>query len=209
MRTKLLLISASALGVSLTPAMAQDYNTANETTGFYVGGGYSFLDIETEDDIGDNTNALMGRVGYQFTPNWSVEGEGTFGIDDGEFDYEGDEDDFDFDENEDGDLNDALNAQGELGLDYQAAVFGRYTYPVSDRFDVFARAGYSYVEIDSTLTLIDDSEVQVGGSESGPAFGAGAAFDITESSAIRAEYTRYDYDDANADAGTVSYEYKF
>lgn len=205
MSKTLLIATASALVMGgATSAMAQQ-----EDTGFYVGGGYTFMDIETDDDIGDNTNAVTGRVGYQFTPFWSVEGEATFGVDDGEFDYEGSEDDFDFDQNDDGDLDDALTAPGELGLDYQGAVFGRFTYPVTDRVDLFARGGYAFTEIDSTITLPDDSTVNIGGSESGPAFGGGAAFDITESSTIRADYTRYEYDDANADAGTVSYEYKF
>ncbi|GGD08973.1 porin family protein [Aquisalinus flavus] len=208
MSKKILVATASALVMGgASTAMAQNY--ATEDTGFYIGGGYTFLDVETDNDIGDNTNAATARLGYQFTPNWSVEGEGTFGVDDGEFDYEGSEDDFDFDANNDGDIDDALIGTGDIGLDYQAAIFGRYTLPVSDRFDVFARAGYGFTEIDSTIELADGTEFRTGGSENGAAFGAGAAFDVTESSSIRADYTRYEYDEANADAGTVSYEYKF
>lgn len=212
MSKKILIATASALAFgslsAMAPAAAQNAYV-EEDTGFYLGGGYSVVDIETDNDVGDSTNALTGRVGYQFTPNWAIEGEGTFGIDDGEFDYEGNEDDFDFDQNDDGDLDDALNAPGELGLDYQAAVFGKFTYPVNDSIDLFARAGYAFTEIDSTIELSDGSSVNIGGSENGPAFGAGAAFDVTESSSIRADYTRYEYDEANADAGTISYEYKF
>lgn len=210
MKLTQILTGSTALVLLAGTAAAQNYGgQGTEDTGLYVGGGYTFLDIESDDDIGDNTNALTGRLGWQFTPNFAVEGEASFGIDDGEFDFEGDEDDFDFDDNDDGDLDDVLNADGEIGLDYLAGLYGKYTLPVSDRIDLYGRAGYAFAEIDSTLTTVGGEEFKIGGSESGFAFGGGAGLDLNESSTVRLDYTRYEFDDANADGVNVSYEYKF
>lgn len=225
MKISLILSALSASTLAIGTAAAQQYNQGTEDTGFYLGGGYTYIDIETDNDaddfedyfgddddveVGGETNALFLRTGYAFTPYFSLEGEATFGIDDGEFDFDADEDDFDFDDNDDGDLEDTLRVGGDLGLDYLAALYGRFTYPVSDRIDLSARAGYAFAEIDTSFDDINGEEITVAGSsEGGFAFGAGAGFDLTESSTIRADYTRYEFDGANADGLSVAYEYKF
>ncbi|WP_370335506.1 outer membrane beta-barrel protein [Parvularcula marina] len=207
--TKLLAGSAALALITGTAAAQDQMGQGTEDTGLYVGGGYTFLDIESEEDIGDNTNALTGRLGWQIIPNFALEGEATFGIDDGEFDYDGDEDDFDFDDNNDGDLDDVLNADGELGLDYLVGLYGKYTLPVTDAVDLYARAGYAFAEIDATFETAGGNEFSIGGSESGFAFGGGAGLDMTESSTVRLDYTRYEFEDANADGVNVTYEHKF
>lgn len=210
---KILIASTSLCTIFLGPvAMAQDVNRGLpvETTGFYLGGGYTYLNVERDrGDIGNDTNALMGRVGYQFAPMFSVEAEATFGIDNGEFDFEGSEDDFDFDDDEDGSLDDVLLADGELGVDYLVGLYGRFTAPITDRFDVSVRAGYAYIEIDSTLATIAGNQIRLDASESGFAIGGGAGFDLTERQQIRADYTRYEFDDAHADGASITYGYKF
>ncbi|WOI53439.1 porin family protein [Parvularcula sp. LCG005] len=209
-RNKLLLSTIAAGAFATTGALAQNYNMGTEDTGLYVGGGYSFLDIESDaGDVGDNTNALTARLGWQIVPMFSLETEASFGIDDGEFDYDGDEDDFDFDDNNDGDLDDILMADGEIGVDYLIGAYGRFNYPLTDRIDLAARAGYAFIEVDSTLQTLAGNEVEIGGSESGFAYGAGAEYDFTENHVARLDYTRYEFEDSNADGVTLAYQYKF
>lgn len=205
---KLLIISSSAAAIALAlsaPAVAQ------EDTGLYVQGGYSYLNIEPDGaDSGVDSNAITGRVGYQFTPMFSLEADLSTGIDDGEFDYNVDEDEFDLDDNEDTDLDDVIAASGDLGLNYLVGLYGRATVPVTDRLNVSARAGYAYIDVDAsivtpggtTLGVIEDSA-------DGPALGAGISYDLTDSWQLRGDYTYYDFEDTDTGAATIAVGYKF
>jgi len=205
---KLLIISSSAAAIALAlsaPAVAQ------EDTGLYVQGGYSYLNIEPDGaDSGVDSNAITGRVGYQFTPMFSLEADLSTGIDDGEFDYNVDEDEFDLDDNDDTDLNDVIAASGDLGLNYLVGLYGRATVPVTDRLNVSARAGYAYIDVDAsivtpggtTLGVIEDSA-------DGPALGAGLSYDLTDSWQLRGDYTYYDFEDTDTGAATIAVGYKF
>lgn len=226
--TKAHLFSAIASSLAMTGA-ASAQTFGEEDTGFYLGGGYSYLDFQADDfdDAGDSVNAFTARLGYQITPNIAIEGDASFGFDNGDFDFDDDEDDFDFgnpDDEGDGNLAETLLFPGEIEIDYLAAIFARYNVPVTDRFDVHARGGFAYVEADSTVEVPvtgddvegvfnddnDTREVAVaGGAESGFAIGAGASYDLTESWILRADYTLYAFDDADINAGTVAVEYKF
>ena len=205
---KLLIISSSAAAIALglsAPAVAQ------EDTGLYVQGGYSYVNIEPDGaDSGIDSNAITGRVGYQFTPMFSLEADLTSGIDDGEFDYNVDEDEFNLDDNDDTDFNDVIAASGELGLNYLVGLYGRASVPLTERLDVSARAGYAYIDVDasvltpggSTLAVIEDSA-------DGPAFGAGLSYDLTDSWQLRGDYTYYDFEDTDTGAATIAVGYKF
>lgn len=189
-------------------AAAQDYG-ARETVGPYVSGGYNYLDFDEEVGGDASVSALTARGGWQFARYFAVEGDISFGIDNGDFDFDGDEDDLDFDDNVDGDFDDVVAGPGDLGLDYLIGGYGRFIYPLSDRFDVSARAGYAFAEIDSTVDTLGGNELTFGGSDDGFAFGASAGYDLTESLAVRADYTHYDFSDANAESFGINLEYKF
>lgn len=209
--TFLLNSAAIAAGAALfgATANAQNYNGPTETTGPYFSGGYNYLDFD-EDLGGDaHVSAITARAGWQLHPNFGVEADASFGIDNGEFDFDGDEDDFDLDDNEDSDFDDVIAGPGDLGLDYLIGFYGRATMPLSDRFDVSARAGYAFAEIDSTVATVGGNELVFGGSDDGFAVGASAAYDLTESMAIRADYTHYEFDTSNAESFGINLEYKF
>ena len=205
---KLLIISSSAAAIALglsAPAFAQ------EDTGLYVQGGYSYLNIEPDGaDSGVDTNAITGRVGYQFTPMFSLEADLTSGIDDGEFDYNVDEDEFNLDDNNDTDLNDVIAASGDIGLNYLVGLYGRASVPLTERLNVSARAGYAYIDVDAsiitpggtTLGVIEDSA-------DGPALGAGLTYDLTDNWQLRGDYTYYDFEDTDTGAATIAVGYKF
>jgi opacity protein-like surface antigen len=213
-------ISALALATGFSTASAQMYG--EETTGFYVGGGYQYVDLNTDtdfesvDDIGNDVNALMARLGYQFTPMFALEGELTVGVDEGEFDFQGESDDFDIDGNNDSgsDLGEAVLASGsgDLELNYLLGAFVKAQYPVADRFDLHARLGYAYIEAEANASLDGDPSdgfTLAQGDDNGFAGGVGATFDLTESFQLRADYTRYEFDDVDADSATVAVEFKF
>lgn len=180
-----------------------------EALGPYISGGYNYLDFDEEVGGSANVNALTARAGWQFARYFAVESDITFGIDDGGFDFNGDEDDLDFDDNDDADFDDVISGPGDLGLDYLIGGYGRFILPVSDRLDLSARAGYAFAEIDSTVATLGGNELTFGGSDDGVAFGGGVGFDVTEQLTLRADYTHYDFSDANAESFGVNLEFKF
>ena len=205
---KLLIISSSAAAVALglsAPAVAQ------EDTGLYMQGGYSYVNIEPDGaDSGVDTNAITGRVGYQFTPMFSLEADLTSGIDDGEFDYNVDEDDFNLDDNDDTDLNDVIAASGDLGLNYLVGLYGRASVPLTERLDVSARAGYAYIDVDATVVTPGGTTLGViEDSADGLALGAGLTYDLTDNWQLRGDYTYYDFEDTDTGAATIAVGYKF
>jgi opacity protein-like surface antigen len=184
---------------------------AAQDNGFYVEGGYQYLDIEPDGaDSGVDTDAIGARLGYKFNPVFSIEGELASGIDDGEFDYNVDEDSFDLDDNNDGDFNDLIAASGDIGLNYLVGLYGKAEVPLTDRLDVYGRAGYAYVDLDasiqtpggSTLTTVEDSE-------EGPAFGAGVSYDLTDKVYLKGDYTYYSFEDTDTNGVMVGVGYKF
>ena len=202
-------LSGAALAAALGSAGASAYDGPRETTGIYIAGGYNYLDFDEELGGDAGVNALTVRAGWQLTPFFSVEGDVGFGIDDGEFDFDRDEDELDFDDDGDGNLDDVINGPGELGMDYLIGLYGRATLPITDRFEVSARGGYAFVELDSTVQTLGGNELIFGGSDDGFAFGGSASYDLTESLSLRADYTHYEFDDANAESFGVSLQFKF
>jgi hypothetical protein len=72
MKLKLALAAASML---IAPA----FMTANaQQSNVYVSGGYTHFD----GDGGAELGAITGRVGVDLTPNFAIEGEGSFGVKD-------------------------------------------------------------------------------------------------------------------------------
>lgn len=91
---------------------------------WYAGAAYTQFDLD-----GPEVGGLTGRLGYQFSPYWGVEGEGTFGLDD----------------DEGVELNHALGA------------FAVGTLPFgSSGFSAHGRVGYATVEVDTPLGDADD-----------------------------------------------------
>jgi opacity protein-like surface antigen len=209
---KTALKGAAILGCAIgLAAVAPSAFAQEERGGLYLDGGYSFYRFEANDTGAEaDTNALNARLGFQFGPHWAIEAELAGGIDDGDFDFDSTEDEIDFDGNNDGDFTDAINGTGNIGMDFLAAAYVRYIVPVSDRWDVSARVGYAYTQLDvnaqtlggSTVTLFEEEE-------DGFTAGAGVTFDLTESLQLRADYTWFGFDEVDANAGTISVGLKF
>ena len=203
---KYILIATAATGLTAT-ANAQAYDS---DTGFYVDGGYQYLDIKPDGaDQGVDTNGIAARLGYKFSPNFSVEGELASGVDDGEFDYNVDEDEFNLDDNNDGDFNDLIAASGDIGLNYLVGVYGRVDVPLTERLGAFARAGYTYVDLDASITTPGGAPLTVEDSEDGPAIGAGLTYALSKDWQLRGDYTYYSFEDTDTNGVMLGVGYKF
>ena len=170
------LLAASAVAVSLgATAHAQSSD------------GYVNIGVEA---IEFDAYTLTGRLGYNFTEYFAIEGQAGFGIID-------DEEDFG-------------TAEIETGLDFNVAGFGVAKFPVSPQFDVFARAGYHYseisVEVDDGFTEASDTF-----DEDGFAFGFGGQvwIDPARLNGIRADYTNFDVEGDDFDVWSLAYVRRF
>lgn len=200
---------ASCAAMTLAAAGTAAAQT-NDDTGLYLEGGYTYLDITPNGaEDGVDSNNITARLGYQFTPMFSLEGELQSGFNDGEFDYNVDEDDFGFDDNDDGDFDDIIAASGEIGVNYLVAAFARADVPISDAIQLHGRLGYGYIDLDATVTTPGGQDVNIEDSADGPAGGVGATFALTDNWTLRGDYTYYDFDDTDTHAGTITAGYKF
>lgn len=170
----------------LTPAIAAAQSAP--TTGVYASGGYTLVDPRGQGDA--TVGALTARAGYQINPYLGLEVEGGLGVDKGYF-------------------KTGAGARASYGLDYSIGAFGVARYPVTERFDVFARAGVVHAKFDgkariaNTVTRFSVKDEWLAG-------GAGVQFNIDDRNAIRGEYTRYeDNDTDDLNAWTFSYVRRF
>ncbi len=128
---------------------------------WYAGAAYTQYDFD-----GGDLGAATGRLGYRFSPNFAVEGEGSLGIED-----------------DDGvELNHALGAYGVAIL------------PIGPSLSLHGRLGYQTVEVDTPLGDADDD---------GIGYGGGVTWNLTPNFGVRADYTRLEGDDADADTWSL------
>ncbi len=104
-------IALAAASMLIAPA----FMTAQaQSTGVYVSGGYTQFD----GDGGATLGGITGRVGVNLSPNFAIEGEGSFGVKD--------------------------DGGTELDSEFGAFVVGKL--PVSPQFDIFGRVGVARIE---------------------------------------------------------------
>lgn len=208
---KTTLIGTAAAGAMIVAAGSASAQSYSDEQGFYLQGGYSYLDIQPDGaDSGVDTNAITARAGYQFNDWFSLESDITTGIDDGEFDYNVDEDEFDLDDNNDGDFNDLIAGSGDIGLNYLVGIYGKAEVPVTERLDAFGRAGYAFIDLDAEIQTPGGTPITtIEDSEDGAALGGGLDYALTEDWNLRGEYTWYGFGNTDTHAAMVSAGYKF
>ncbi len=175
------LLAAAGAAVVSVAALAAMPAAAQTVPQFYGNVGYSAVEA---DDA--NFGAIHGRVGYQFHPNFAVEGEAGFGVNDDSVTVAG------------------VNVKTELK--HSVAVYGVGILPVSDKVDLLARVGYGTTKLEASAAgfSADDSQESIN-------YGVGAQYSFDGQNGIRADYTRYDFrdDGGEADVWAVSYVRKF
>jgi len=146
----------------------------------------------TNYDIDSDLYGIQGRLGWQSKSIFGAEVEGSFGFDE----------------------DDAIIDVGtgpiavEAGIKSQLAGFGVARVPVSERFNVLGRVGYHNtefeIELDDGTTILEEDF-----STDGIAYGVGAEYALSPLTALRADYTVYDFDGEDADAISLAVKRKF
>lgn len=125
---RILLLSAAAVALMGTPALAQDART-----GMYGSLGYSQLD-GADGDLG----AVTARLGTRLNRNLGFEGELSTGV-------------------KDDDISVGA-IDGSLKLDYDAAAYAVGYLPLSDNFELFGRAGYGTTQVKADVAGFTQTE---------------------------------------------------
>ena len=143
-------------------------------------------------DVDNDLYGIQGRLGWQSKSFFGAEVEGSFGISD----------------EDDTIVLGGTPVDTDLEIDTQIAAFAVGRFPVSNRFNVLGRVGYHNTELDLEL---DDGTTSVSDdfSEDGIAYGVGAEYAIDRKTSVRADYTIYDFDGADADAISLAVSRKF
>ena len=194
---------------SLTAASA----SANDKQGVYATIGGTILsteldlsDVDVADQVIDlgkeDTSITMinGRLGYRLNDFFAVEGEVGFGLGGDDFDRTIPVDV----------LGSTLNVDANVELDVKNYYIGfaRGIFPVTESFDIFARAGYgkatAKADIIGTVAGFTASG-SASDNASGLAYGVGGQYNITAHDGIRADYTRLD----NTDIISLAYSRRF
>lgn len=170
---KKIVISVAAIlaGAIAAPAAANAETYANL--------GYTQFSSDNV-DVGGAT----ARLGYKFTPNFGVEGEASFGLDE--------------------DSADVLGSPVDIKLNQEYGVYGIGFLPLGETVELFGRVGYVNVDAASSF-----GGFNVGIDEDGVGFGGGVQWNFTPKFGVRAEYTRLEGNDDGVNAYGLSGAFKF
>ncbi len=141
-----------------------------------LSGGYSQFDED-----GAELGALTGRGTYFFNRYLGAEGEVSIGIDD------------------------ANVGPATVELEQSFGAFGVLRAPVTERFELFGRAGYATSEFSAEVPGLASATADV----DGLAYGVGGKLFLTERLGVRLDASRYEGDDAEADVFTIGGVVKF
>lgn len=180
---KSLMIAAASVAALATVGFA-GAASAQDTSGTTVYGTVGYANVSADDGADVNLGALQGRIGARFGKYFGVEGELAAGVK--------------------GDDFDVLGTNVDVDLKHEVGAFAVGYYPVTERFDIFARAGYASSEIKAKGAGVSQSA-----DLDGFAYGIGGQYFFTEKDGVRLDWTRHDGDDAEADVVGVSYVRKF
>ncbi|MEN9856487.1 MAG: hypothetical protein RLZZ157_1613 [Pseudomonadota bacterium] len=161
----------AATAFASTPSFSQTGPVLSNT---YVNGGYNQLQSGRID-----TSTVQGRVGYNLSPNFAIEGEGGLG---GVRDKE---------------AGVSTRTRGTLGA------FAVASAPVAERFSLIGRAGYV-----QTWSQAKQAGFKTDSDEGSFAVGVGGQYMLDDANGIRADYTRYT-EGKGRDGVALSYVRKF
>ncbi len=172
---KKLFVSTVVAGLLVSgAAFAQDAGAV------YGNLGYTHTTVDVTGGKDATFKGLTGRLGYQFSENFGVEGEATFSIDDDKVNISG--------------------TQVAVKLKNQFAAYLTGTLPVSEQFGLHARLGYAYSKLEGKA-----GNVKADADAKGFAYGVGASYMFDDKNGLRGDYTRVE----DSNNWTVAYVRKF
>jgi len=211
--TRALISSTLLLGTALSAhAQTNGNNGAYATVGItQLSADLDLSELSTQGTVIDlgqqsaNINMITGRFGYRFADYFAVEAEGGFGLG-------GDS----FQQSVPVDVTGAgtFNVDTDVNLDISnyGGMFARGIVPLSDQFELFARAGYGFAkaEVDAIGTIAALPGLTASASQSETAnefaYGLGAQYNINETHGVRLDYASFGGD---FDVISVSYAINF
>lgn len=88
----------------------------------------------------------------------------------------------------------------DVDLQHEVGAFVVGFAPVTPNIDLFARVGYTSSTFETSLGDVDGD---------GVAYGLGGQYHFTDKDGVRLDWTRHDYDGAEADVWALAYTRKF
>lgn len=173
-------IVIAAAAASLALGAAAQAQLQPQQTPLYGELGYTFLRHDSGLGFRANPQALRGIVGYNFHPNFAVEGMAAFGTSD--------------------DSDNGFTSK----LRHQYGVFAKPKYAF-DNFEVFGRVGWvqSKIRTSSAAGTVSDSEGDF-------AWGLGANYNINPRTYVGIDYLRsYDKGSTKVDGVTIGVGFRF
>ncbi len=179
---KTLIASAASAALAIAIPAFASAQTAPTGTTYYGSLGYAGASVD-----GYDLGAIQGRLGARFGQHFGVEGELSGGVS--------------------GDKTSIGGVPVKVDLQNQAAIYGVGFLPLSPNFDLLARVGYGESKIKAS-TVNGVSAVGDGNSWN---YGVGGQYHFDDKNAVRADYTRHDFQDSstNADVWSLAYVRKF
>ena len=185
MKFTFIAIASIAMGSYSAAAYAQDQpDQTSKESGVYGALGATTYDF-------DNYGVDV-KLGYNFNKNFGVEAQGTLGLT----------------EDSSPVCDQPECATGTYKTEYTVGAFAVGRIPLSDQFEVFARAGIHNTKNNVKISNVLGTDYDV--DSTGFAGGGGLQYKLDPKNAIRAEYTYLDYrDEGWSGTATIAYVRKF
>lgn len=145
-------------------------------------------------DLGEDIYGVQGRLGYQFNRFLGAEAEGSFGV---------------VDDTDPLTLVGGAIVDQTVNVDTSLAGFGVVRYPLFGRLSGLSRVGYHSSEVEVELTDAAGVQVQQDFNTDGFAYGTGLEYALDPKTALRVDYTVYDFDGPDAESLSLAVSRKF
>lgn len=177
-------IALAAAAAALLVAGGAQAQARTATSPLYGEVGYTFTRVKADDGPSFNPGMLRGIIGYDFHPNFAVEGMAAVGTQKDTSDFMG----------------------VPVTVDPRTAL-GVYLKPKANLggVEVFGRLGYTSVRAKVSAAGFSDS-----GTNSGFSYGIGANVNISPRMYVGADWMRYNKDDGvTTEGATISVGFRF
>ena len=144
-------------------------------------------------EAGEGLYGAQARLGYQFNRYLGVETEGSLGFSDTTKET----------------VVAGTPLDVTLGVENTIAGFGVLRYPLAGKISGYSRLGYHRSELDQSFEDAAGGIVDTSFSTDGIAYGSGLEYAVSPKTALRLDYTVYDYDGPDADAISLAVSRKF
>lgn len=147
----------------------------------------------TNYEAGEDLYGVQGRFGYQLNKYFGAEVEGSLGLSKDSTDL----------------VVGGAPFEQTIGVENSVAGFGVLRYPLFGKISGYSRVGYHRTELDEKVSdatsVITDREY----STDGLAYGSGLEYSLNPRTAVRLDYTVYDYNGPDSDAVSLAISRKF